>query len=227
MSILIRNDIFLMSPQSISLKGSTRTVIEFFEYSINSILYQRGIYPPEDFSAVKKYNLSLLKTNDDELKSYIRKILAQVYKWILGGKCSRLVLCIINKDDGETVERWSFDIVKTQNDSSGGGSIGSTRGGSLNTSDAGGVEQSIDPEETQKQIRALIRQITASVTFLPELSSEGNYTFNVLAYTDAYAKVPLDWGDSDSKEIPDAEVVQFKSFATNDYNVGAQVSYKY
>ena len=227
MSILIRNDIFLMSPQSISLKGSTRTVIEFFEYSINSILYQRGIYPPEDFSAVKKYNLSLLKTNDDELKSYIRKILAQVYKWILGGKCSRLVLCIINKDDGETVERWSFDIVKTQNDSSGNGSIGSTGGGNLNISGAGGVEQSIDPEETQKQIRALIRQITASVTFLPELSSEGNYTFNVLAYTDAYAKVPLDWGDSDSKEIPDAEVVQFKSFATNDYNVGAQVSYKY
>ena len=84
----------------------------------------------------------------------------------------------------------------------------------------------INPELTQKQIRSLIRQITASVTFLPELTNEGNYTFNVLAYTDAYAKVPLDWGDSNSKEIENGENVQFKSFETNDYKVGAQVSYK-
>lgn len=30
------------------------------EYSINSILYQRGIYPPENFIQVKKYGLSIL-----------------------------------------------------------------------------------------------------------------------------------------------------------------------
>ena len=26
-------------------------VTEFFEYGINTILFQRGVYPPEDFSA--------------------------------------------------------------------------------------------------------------------------------------------------------------------------------
>jgi mitotic spindle assembly checkpoint protein MAD2 len=35
--------------QAITLKGSTAMVTEFFEYSVNSILYQRGIYPPDDF----------------------------------------------------------------------------------------------------------------------------------------------------------------------------------
>lgn len=192
----------------ISLKGSTRAVTEFFEYSINSILYQRNVYPSEDFTTVKKYDLFLLKTLDDELKIYIRKILQQVHKWLLGGKCNKLVLCIVDQDEGDVVERWAFDVVhlNKQNDEH---------------------EESIDTTETQKQIRALIRQITASVTFLPELSEENNYTFNVLAYTDANAKVPLEWADSDSKEIDDAEVVQFKTFNTDDHQVSAQVSYKY
>ncbi|CCF60177.1 hypothetical protein KAFR_0J01100 [Kazachstania africana CBS 2517] len=202
-----------MPIDSISLKGSTRTITEFFEYSINSILYQRGIYPPEDFSRVKKYDLTLLKTHDDELKDYIRRILIQVHKWLLGGKCNKLVLCIINKDEGDTVERWSFDVTHYKSE---------------NSSEQSNEEpESIDSEVTKNQIRALIRQITASMTFLPELANEGNYTFNVLAYTDAYAKVPLDWADSDSKEVENAEVVQFKSFSTNDHKVGLQVSYRF
>jgi len=35
--------------QAITLKGSTAMVSEFFEYSVNSILYQRGVYPSDDF----------------------------------------------------------------------------------------------------------------------------------------------------------------------------------
>ncbi|EDO17643.1 hypothetical protein Kpol_1004p17 [Vanderwaltozyma polyspora DSM 70294] len=194
--------------KSISLKGSTRTITEFFEYGINSILCQRGIYPSEDFVVVKKYELSLLKTQDDDLKQYIRQILSQVHRWLLGGKCNKIVLCIVDRDEGDIVERWSFDIDHYQKDE-------------------GKEHEDVPLQETQKQIRALIRQITASVTFLPELEDEGNYTFNVLAYTDADAKVPLEWADSDSKEIPDGESVQFKSFSTSDHRVSAQVSYKY
>lgn len=196
---------------SISLRGSTRTITEFFEYSINSILYQRGVYPQEDFTTVRKYELTLLKTHDEELKAYIRRILTQVHKWLVGGKCNRLVLCIINKDEGDKVEEWSFDVVQF----------------SKLDSNQGELPQEVDANETQNQIRSLIRQITASVTFLPELNDEGNYTFNVLAYTDANAKVPLEWSDSDNKPINNSETVQFKSFCTNDYQVGAQVSYRY
>ena len=37
------------------------------DYSINSILYQRGIYPPETFRRVSKYGLTMLVTSNDEL----------------------------------------------------------------------------------------------------------------------------------------------------------------
>ncbi|CUS23657.1 LAQU0S11e01310g1_1 [Lachancea quebecensis] len=194
---------------SLSLKGSTRIVTEFFEYSINSILYQRAIYPPEDFVTVRKYDLNLLKTHDDELKSYIRQILLQVHRWLLGGKCNKLVLCIMDKSTCEIVERWEFDV---------------QHNGLENCTEQPPKE--VDNAETQKQIRALMRQITASVTFLPELEENDNYTFNVLAYTDANAKVPLEWADSDSMDIPDGEKVEFRSFSTNNHEIRTQVSYK-
>jgi len=47
-------------------------------YGINSILYQRGIYPPEMFTRVQKYGLTILVTTDDELKKYLTNILADV-----------------------------------------------------------------------------------------------------------------------------------------------------
>ena len=64
---------------SITLKGSTEIVTEFFGYGINSILYQRGIYPPEQFERKQKYGLTMLVTSDESLKAYMRNILAQLH----------------------------------------------------------------------------------------------------------------------------------------------------
>ena len=35
---------------AVTLKGSSQMVAEFFNYGINSILYQRGVYAPETFT---------------------------------------------------------------------------------------------------------------------------------------------------------------------------------
>ena len=47
-------------------------------YSINSILYQRGIYPPETFRRVNKYGLTMLVTTDDALNAYLENVLSQL-----------------------------------------------------------------------------------------------------------------------------------------------------
>ncbi|EPQ64937.1 Component of the spindle-assembly checkpoint complex [Blumeria graminis f. sp. tritici 96224] len=94
----------------LSLKGSSKLVAEFFHYSINTILFQRGVYPAEDFTAVKKYGLTMLVSSDDQVKSYIKKIMSQLDKWMVKGKISKLVVVITSKDTGENVERWQFDV---------------------------------------------------------------------------------------------------------------------
>ncbi|KAF7845926.1 hypothetical protein BT93_L0010 [Corymbia citriodora subsp. variegata] len=173
-----------------------------FEYCINTILFQRGVYPPEDFTAVKKYGLNMLVSQDDQVKAYIKKIMSQLNKWMLKSKISKLIIVITSKETGENVERWQFDVCREKAD-----------------------DQSWSESEVQQEIQSIFRQITASVTFLPML--DGNCTFNVLVYADADSEVPLEWGDSDAREIRDAEKVQLRSFSTNSHRVDTLVSYRH
>lgn len=58
--------------------ASTNLVAMSRSHPPNSILYQRGLYPPEDFKMVKKYGLNMLVSNDDSLVAYLRKIMTQL-----------------------------------------------------------------------------------------------------------------------------------------------------
>ncbi|KAG4306471.1 hypothetical protein PORY_000459 [Pneumocystis oryctolagi] len=214
----------------LSLKGSSKIVSEFFEYSINrygfvlivtitlkktSILFQRGVYPADDFKVVKKYGLNMLVTADVEVKAYIQKIIEQLHKWIEEGKISKLVIVIISKDTLEVLERWEFDVQIFNNDSKEENKLTNQKHSIV-------VEKS--EKEINTEIQAIIRQITASVTFLPQL--EGRCTFNVLVYTDSNSEVPDEWGDSDAREINNAEQVKLRSFHTDIHKVDLQVAYK-
>jgi mitotic spindle assembly checkpoint protein MAD2 len=49
-------------------------------------------------------------SSDDQVKAYIKRIMSQLDKWMVGGKISKLVVVITSKDTGEHVERWQFDV---------------------------------------------------------------------------------------------------------------------
>jgi mitotic spindle assembly checkpoint protein MAD2 len=49
-------------------------------------------------------------SSDDQVKAYIKKIMSQLDKWMVGGKITKLVIVITDKDTGEHVERWQFDV---------------------------------------------------------------------------------------------------------------------
>ncbi|KAI0857090.1 mitotic spindle checkpoint component mad2 [Xylaria cubensis] len=221
----------------LSLKGSAKLVAEFFQYSIHTILFQRGVYPAEDFTAVKKYGLNMLVSADDQVKAYIKKIMSQLDRWMQHGKISKLVIVITDKDTGEHIERWQFDVQilaskpKKSSKSTTTTSAGSQENSTSNGNGAGAGTTTTplaDPSKTeaeiQAEIAALFRQITASVTFLPQLS--GDCTFNVLVYADADSEVPVEWGDSDAKEIVNGERVQLRGFSTSNHRVETLVSYR-
>uniref|UniRef100_A0A7S1G3K4 HORMA domain-containing protein n=1 Tax=Bicosoecida sp. CB-2014 TaxID=1486930 RepID=A0A7S1G3K4_9STRA len=190
----------------ITLKGSVEIVTEFFGFSINSILYQRGIYPPESFSAVSQYGLSMLVTTDDGLKGYLSQVLGQLSSWLSRGEVQKLVVVITGVDSGDVLERWVFNVETDK-------SI---------TASGGGVEKSA--KEIQKEIQAIIRQITASVSFLPLLDEP--CTFDLLVYTDADTDVPRSWEESDPQYISNSTEVRLRSFTTKVHKVDAMVAYK-
>jgi mitotic spindle assembly checkpoint protein MAD2 len=193
-------------------------------------------------------------SQDDQVKAYIKKIMSQLNKWMLKSKISKLIIVITSKETGEPVERWQFDvcntlaslfIIVTDHDRSkysaktlrappktsmkmlqGKRNSSSTSQMSLITVSSA-TEQASEKsdQDVQQEIQSIFRQITASVTFLPML--DGNCTFNVLVYADQDSEVPLEWGDSDAKDIQDAEKVQLRSFSTNNHKVDTLVSYRY
>lgn len=196
-----------MSTSKLALKGLSKVVADYFEFAIHSILFQRGIYPPEDFVTVKKYDLPMLVSCNEDVQSYIEKIMAHVKKWIYGGKLSKLVVVILNKATTEPVERWEF---------------------SMDISDGGVDKARLD---IQREIQAIIRQITASMAYLPFLKDD-EYTFNVLVYTDPsydVRNIPTEWADTqgDAKLIAgEQDQVKFSLFSTSMHQVGTVVSYK-
>lgn len=195
----------------LSLKGSSKVVADYFQFAIYNILFQRGIYPAEEFTTVKKYDLPMLVSADDDVRSYVDKIMRQVKKWIYGGKLTKLVVVILNKNTAESVERWEF---------------------ALDVTSQGEVEEEERSLATiQREIQAIIRQVTASVAYLPFLKDD-EYTFNVLVYTDSdydVNNIPLEWSDTkgDGKLIQgETDQVKFSSFRTDLHIVGTSVSYK-
>ena len=170
----------------------------------------------------------MLVTSDDQVKAYIKKIMGQLNKWMLGQKISRLVIVITSKETGEHVERWQFDVQINKSSKSRSSHKSFDKENTAPDAEAPitptAAPETLTEEEIQAQIRALFRQITASVTFLPELSEP--CTFNVLVYADADSDVPVEWGDSDAKEIEGGEKVQLRSFSTTNHRVDTMVSYK-
>ncbi|KAI0932075.1 hypothetical protein AcV7_000723 [Taiwanofungus camphoratus] len=197
--------------QAITLKGSTDLVTEFFKFAANTILFQRGVYPADDFHMVKKYGQTVLVTQDLALENYLEKILKQVNKWLLTGSVTQLVLAIISKDSRTTLERWVFDINLVEEAS--------------DTSQPAPVK----PEaEIQAEIRNILKQIVSTVTFLPVIDEPT--VFNILAYTSESADIPADeWVDTDplAIEASKSQQVKLRSFSTDVHRIEAMVAYRY
>ena len=191
---------------------------EFFNYSVQSILYQRSIYPSEDFRTVKKFGLQMLATTDDDLADYLDRAMQQLKKWLEQGKVRRLVVAIVEKESQETVERWQFDI-EVMNE-------GLTESQVPKEGDQ--IPKALQKTDAQvkAEIAAIIKQITASCTFLPVL--EEPCAFQILAYTDRDVEVPMEWSDSNARLIAEgkAEQVKLRSFSTHVHRVDAMVAYK-
>lgn len=209
----------IQTPSSkFALKGSSKIVCDYFEFALNSILYQRGIYPQEDFITVRKYDLPMVISDDYEVQQYIKNIMKQIKKWIYSSQINKFVIVIVSKSNLENVERWEFNVETKE----------IKQGDSLSGDNE---EEEEKPRlEIQKEIRAIIRQITSLVSYLPVLKDD-EYTFNVLVYTDPTTTIPIEWSDTqgDGRILNGDNVdnVAFTSFSTGIHKVGTLVSYKY
>jgi len=192
---------------AVTLRGSAAIVSEFFNYGVNSILYQRGIYPPESFTRKQEYGLTLLVSTEPEVNKFLDNVLAQIKDWLEQRKIKKLVVVLKSVESQETLERWEFKIESEKD----------AEGKLLEKAEK-------DEKKIKAEIRDVIRQITASVTFLPLLDCL--CSFDILIYSHSDTEVPDQWGESDPCYIINSEEVKLRSFSTGITKVEAAVSYK-
>jgi len=148
----------------------------------------------------------VLVTSDEGLKSYLVQVLRQLSEWLTKGEVQKLIVVITGVETKEVLERWVFNIDTDK------------------VALGPGVTRTKSHKDIQGEIQAIIRQVTACVTFLPLL--EEACSFDLLVYADADAKVPSAWEESDPKYIASSTEVRLRSFTTSIHKVAPTVSYK-
>ncbi|KAH0826356.1 spindle assembly checkpoint protein [Lanmaoa asiatica] len=190
--------------QAITLKGSTNLVTEFFKYAANTILFQRGVYPSDDFHMVKKYGQTVLVTQDLALENYLDRVAADRVRHAAGPR-----------DHLKGHEATSREMgVRHQSSSP--------------PADSAEPPPPKPESEIQAEIRYILKQIVSTVTFLPIIDDPT--VFNILAYTHDSADVPADeWVDTDplAIEASKSQQVKLRSFSTDVHRIEAMVAYRY
>lgn len=145
-------------------------------------------------------------STDPLVKAYLSAILKQLQQFLIQREVHRIVLVIVKVDTKETIERWEFTIDTNQEIKED-------------------TKVEVDLKQVQADIRNIIRQITASVTYLPLLDDK--VSFDILLYTNKDTDLPSqEWLDTTAHLIPGAEKVELKNFNTKVHNVKAGVAYK-
>nr|CAG4643458.1 EOG090X0C57 [Ilyocryptus agilis] len=191
----------------VTLKGSTELIVDFFNYSLNSILYQRGVYPEETFLPTQHYGLTMYMSKNPEIQKYIQEILPKLREWLTEGKIKKLVLALCDVTSKEPLECWEFRIMHEESPSEGSKQHGSK-----------------PLKEVQQEIRNVLRQITACVTFLPLLDCV--CSFDLQVHTNNKDASGDGWVDVQPLSIQNAQEVQLRSFSTSFHNVNTFVTYK-
>jgi len=171
--------------------------------------------------------MSLMISSEEKLTAYISDVLKQVNYWLEQGELEKLVLVVTSVASKEVLERWTFDIqVGNTSENQPPEEVGNnnTRLTDPTTTTATTIPGAKTDKEIQTEIGAIIRQITASVTFLPLLDE--HCAFDLLVYTKKDADVPQAWEESDPRYVTSAAEVKLRSFSTSIHKVESCVAYK-
>ncbi|CAE7158915.1 unnamed protein product [Rhizoctonia solani] len=195
------------APPDFTASGSPATIIEFLYYAVNSILFYRGIYESEDFRAVNKYEQDLVIIRDAGVTEFLDRFFKQVeviLEWLGQKLIHRVILVIVSKDTGKTLERWVFNL--------------EPHDGPANL------------DKIQHKIQATLKQLKATIPIFPDIKEPT--VFNLLAVKkdgpqSSEAQTSEKWVDAHAHAIP-AEIrdhTAMRGFNTSDSKLDMNVVY--
>ena len=122
-------------------------------------------------------------------------------------------MVISNVNTKEVLECWDFRIDPERNDQNKDPNVDPTN-----------PTSSKELKKIQAEIGAVMRQIAATVSYLPLL--ECICSFDLLIHTLKDCDIPDNWNETENVSIKNSQVVNLKSFSTGLHKLDTVVSYK-
>lgn len=191
--------------------ASSDVIADYLEHCFYSILYQRSVYPVSDFFAGTAFGgAQVIRCSNQSIVSYVQTFLRQIKLWIDAGALRDVSIVIAEASETADLplERWTFSLKPQSKEA---------------------AKRHSNDSSTIREIQALMRQITASVTFLPLF--EGVKAFEIQctlfkAVVDMHP-VPSGWIDSQLRELKGShETAEFRCLTTKLHSVQTSVTYR-
>ena len=131
-------------------------------------------------------------------------------EWLAKNMINKISMVITNVHTKEVLECWDFKMLAELGDGE--------------TTNSTSLTSSKDMKRIQNEIRDVMRQISATVSYLPLIESV--CTFDVMIHTLKNCDVPESWNETGGIFIQNAQAVQLRSFSTGLHKVDTVVNYK-
>ncbi|TMW43626.1 hypothetical protein DOY81_011297 [Sarcophaga bullata] len=149
-------------------------------------------------------------SKDPKIEEFLQKVLEQTEEWLAKNMINKVSMVITNAHTKEVLECWDFKMNAELGDGE--------------TNDPNKLTSSKELKRIQNEIRDVMRQISATVTYLPLLDCI--CTFDVMIHTLQTCDIPESWDETGPAFIQNAQAVQLRSFSTGLHKVDTVVNYK-
>jgi hypothetical protein len=173
-------------------------LLGFLEAAIHTVLYARGVYPPELFELRRQYNVPVRMARHPALREYVASLLTAEHlgHWLQRGLVDQLVLAILGQD-GQPLERFVFELgplLPTAPRSSGSGGDMEDLAGAERQRSGGAGRGGMDGEAlataAESALRACLIRLSGSGRSLhpnptpppPQQQGAGGLSFSVVIY---------------------------------------------
>lgn len=171
-------------------------------------------------------------SKDDKIKEFLKNVLGQaegkqqltlihlltnrflIPEWLAINKVEKFSLIVSNVHSKEVLECWDFKVEAEAHD----------QNSDPNEFDPINMTSSKELKKIQGEIQAVMRQIAATVSYLPLL--ECVCSFDLLIHCEKNLDIPSNWNETDSISIKNSQVVRLTSFSTGLQKVETTVSYR-
>lgn len=132
-------------------------------------------------------------------------------EWLAKNELDKVSLIITNAHSKEVLECWEFQMQSEAND------------GEENM-DPNNPKSNKDIKRIQQEIGSVMRQISATVSYLPLLDCI--CSFDILIHTNKSCELPEKWNETNAVSIQNSQTVKLRSFSTGLHQVDTIVNYK-